>query len=396
MKKSPNLSHIGHYDVIEVLGSGSFSTVYKVMHKNTHVVYACKVMPKSNLTDTNDIERFQREIDSMAFLRHENLVALYDFFQDKDNFFLIMDLCSGGELFDYIIKNDKVSEPTAALIFHQIASAVAYCHSYGVAHRDLKPENILFDHFPYIKVADFGLCGFIQESKMMKTFCGSPCYCAPECLCRVQYDGRLADIWSMGVILYAMVTGEHPWNISNTSIMLRQIISGTYSIPSFVSKDCADLIRKLMCVNSKQRIKMDQILSHPFLKKASKANVVKKMGLVVSAPSLPLLQPVSISDLTTSLRSAHASARGETIDQVKKQVVSPFSEDETDGDDMPNLLVRSASVDHFVSNGIKRKKFNTKPGSNLVQWKQQSCSNLLQKNKPVLKQMQMSAIKEEE
>lgn len=197
---------------------------------------------------------------------------------------MILDLCSGGELFDYIVKNEKLSEPTAALIFQQIAAAIAYCHSYGVAHRDLKPENVLIDKFPSVKVSDFGLCGYIDGKELMKTFCGSPCYCAPETLSRIQYDGRLSDVWSMGVILYAMVTGEHPWNISNTNAMIRQILRGAYTVPNFISPQCKDLINSMMKVDVKQRITMDKVLKHPWLANAAKAPILLKEHITVTSP----------------------------------------------------------------------------------------------------------------
>ena len=126
-----------------------------------------------------------------------------------------------GELFDYIVDHDKLDEPTAAIVFQQIVDAIAYCHSFGVAHRDLKPENVLIIKFPHVKIADFGLCGYISAQQMMKTFCGSPCYCSPECLSKLDYDGRKSDIWSLGVLLYTMVTGQIPWNIMNTKMIIK-------------------------------------------------------------------------------------------------------------------------------------------------------------------------------
>lgn len=344
-----------------------------------------KIFPKSNLTDKGDQERFQREVDTMAYLRHDNLVALYDFFWDEENFYLVIDLCPGGELFDYIVDHDKLDEPTSALIFNQIVSAIAYCHSYGVAHRDLKPENVLISKFPIVKVADFGLCGFISEQQMMKTFCGSPCYCSPECLCRIQYDGRKSDIWSLGVILYAMVTGEHPWNISNTSIMLRQILKGAYTVPSFVSNQCKDLITSMMKVNPQDRITIEQILKHPWMKVASKAKNVSQT-IVNPTPQLPPLQPVSLQEISEA--SAKSSQRSE------HGIISPFEDvpAEEGGDNfscLPRLCVRSASVENMVksmnssqqpANGGRR-RFAPTGGVSMAQTRQRSAVNLLMPRK---------------
>lgn len=322
----------------------------------------------------------------MAYLRHDSLVSLYDFFWDDTNFYMIIDYCPGGELFDYIVKNDKLPEPTAALLFQQIASAIAYCHSYGVAHRDLKPENVLISKFPIVKVSDFGLCGFISDQQMMKTFCGSPCYCSPECLCRVQYDGRLSEVWSLGVILYAMVTGEHPWNITNTSIMLRQILKGSYTVPNFVSPKCKELIQGMMKVDPHQRMTMEQVLQHPWLKAAQKAKITLTQNIKVETPVLPPLQSVTIEQIS------EASAKSST--RSNHGIFSPFQdgeEENVDNDDekedscLPRLCVRSASVENFTSlSGItgpgtssSRKRFQPNAGLSMAASRQRSTTNLI-------------------
>jgi serine/threonine protein kinase len=185
---------IHDYCIMSELGHGSFARVFKAFNRQNRRNYAVKVFPISNLArEAAGIDRFQREIDSMAHMRHPNLVALHDFFWDESNFYLVIDLCPGGELFNYIIKHDRLNEPLGAVIFKQICEAIAYCHSLGVAHRDLKPENILIDRFPIVKVADFGLCGFVEEDRMMSTFCRSPLYCAPECGAKQEYSGLMSD-----------------------------------------------------------------------------------------------------------------------------------------------------------------------------------------------------------
>ena len=299
-------SSINQYNVDSVIGHGSFSSVYKVFDIEKKQIFAMKVFPKSNLEDEGDQQRFQREINAMAFMKHDNLVQLHDFFWDENNFYMIMDFCQEGELFDYIVDHDKLSEPVAAYVFRQIVEATAFCHSYGVAHRDLKPENVLIDKFPHVKVSDFGLCGFISDSKLMKTFCGSPCYCAPECLCRIQYDGRLADVWSLGVILYSMVTGEHPWVISNTNLMLRQILKGKYDIPSYLSPECRDLINGMLQLNTSERMTLDRVAKHPWFKNA---NSIPQGKYLPPDLSLPPLQPISLQELSEA--SAKSSTRSD-------------------------------------------------------------------------------------
>jgi serine/threonine protein kinase len=211
---------ISDYLITSELGRGAYSIVYKAFHRLTRRNFAMKVFPIANLKDPSETDRFQREVNSMAHMRHENLVALHDLLWDDTNFYLVIDLCPGGELFSYILKSDRIGEPLAALLFRQIVGAVNFCHAQGVAHRDLKPENILIDRFPLVKVTDFGLCGFVHPDSMMTTFCGSPHYCAPECLAKRGYSGTASDVWSLGVILYSMVTGDKPWKSANVSQMV--------------------------------------------------------------------------------------------------------------------------------------------------------------------------------
>lgn len=214
---------IKNYKISRKLGQGSFGVVCKAILIPTKKIYAVKIIPKESLMNKGDTGRFQREVNAMAFFRHENLITLYDFFSDQDNFYLIMDYCENGALFSYVLKHKKLDEPTASLIFKQIVQALQYCHNHGVAHRDLKPENIVIDKFPHILLTDFGLCGFIQTDVLQQTICGTPCYNSPECLRKTQYDGQKSDIWSLGVVLFFLVTGKIPWKTNNISQMTKQI-----------------------------------------------------------------------------------------------------------------------------------------------------------------------------
>ncbi|KAK8887668.1 hypothetical protein M9Y10_038721 [Tritrichomonas musculus] len=341
-------SSLNNYQILEELGEGSFSKVYKVKNRLNNEVYALKAYPKEKLVDEGDNAAIQREINAMAFLRHPCLVALHDFFFDDKNFYLILDHCNGGELFDYICNNDKLDEITASFIFKQITEALNYCHSFGVAHRDLKPENILIDKFPYVKISDFGLCGYINETSLMKTFCGSPSYCSPECLCRIQYDGRKSDVWSMGVILYEMITGEHPWNITNTSQMLRQILKAEFKIPSYVSLECQNLIYNLIRVDPNERFTVSEILNHPWMQLAKKKSLPKNIS-PIDLP-LPPLNPPSIEELSSA--SAQNSERSDCgiyspfdgFDQIVPLNISDPIKTESLISCLPKLRVRSSSL----------------------------------------------------
>ena len=311
---------VRHYKLTTTLGHGAFSTVVKAINTVNNKTYACKVMDKCVIEDERDRDMFQREIDAMAFMRHPSLVALRDFFWDDKNYYMIMDLCCGGELFDYIVEHERLDEPSAAYLFKQIVQAVKYCHQLGVAHRDLKPENILIKKFPVIKLTDFGLCGFMNEEKTLQTFCGSPCYCSPECLERVGYDGHKSDVWSLGVILFAMVTGEHPWNILNMSIMLRQILTGSYTYPGYVSPLCRDLIDSMLVVDPRDRATIERVERHPWLRLSSKAPYPPlKQNLPDVEPGMTVLK------LAEKLRQAHPEN-----EDPDTGILSPFSSEQSE------------------------------------------------------------------
>ena len=308
----PNVpDQIGCYQFKEQIGEGAFSVVYRAVSEETGNEYAIKVFPKSNLKGPKDEERFQREVNAMAFMKHDNIISLYDIISDNENFYLVMDLCSESDLSRYIHKNGKIDEPTAAEIFRQLVSAVLYCHSAGIAHRDLKPENILIDKFPHVKISDFGMCGYTSDKKLMDTFCGSPCFCAPEVLCGVPHDGRLADIWSLGVILFVIVTGNHPWPISSTSVMTRNIIKGNYTIPKYLSEDCKALLSAMLKINPKERRPLEVILSNPWIMKSpndSKSQLYQTSGE----------PPISLEDLSNE------SAKNSQHFEFDHGIISPF------------------------------------------------------------------------
>jgi serine/threonine protein kinase len=302
-------SQIGKYEITSVLGGGAFATVYKARNVETSAIYAIKVILKSSIADDGTRERLQRELDTMAYIKHESIVQMYDFLEDSQNFYLVIDYCEGGELADYIRSNPKLREPVAATIFAQIISAIAYCHTRGIAHRDLKPENILLTQFPTVKVADFGLCGYWRDVHWkMDTFCGSPFYAAPECLNMQKYDGMLSDVWSLGVILFELVSGQFPWSTSNTPQMIKQIMSASYEIPDGVSACCHDLIKSMIKLRPACRIKSLEILNHPWLNLAKRG---KKRTLT------PLMSPKQLF--------AVISMKGRDENILGKTIVSPFA-----------------------------------------------------------------------
>jgi serine/threonine protein kinase len=227
--------------------------------------YACKVVPKSLLSERELTDRFKLEIDLHRGLSHPGIVRMVDLSQDSQNFYLFMEFCSNGELFQYIVDREKLREEEAKTLLLQILVALDYIHTNGIVHRDLKPENILFDQYGRLKIADFGLSRFAKIGDLSRTPCGSPCYASPELLSGRPYDGRTNDLWGVGVILFAMVTGQLPWTKRNQTQLFQQIRNGEYTIPPYLSTDCANMIGRLLTVDPAQRITVQQAIQHPFL-----------------------------------------------------------------------------------------------------------------------------------
>ena len=248
---------------IEPIGRGHFSVVYRCETKEGE--FALKVIPKAEVRDPEDKERLQREIDALSLLEHPNLIHLHAAFCDESNFYLMLDLCEGGELQKVLDAKIRFTEDESRLVFSQVVAAIDFLHCHSIAHRDLKPQNILVSTFPHIKVCDLGLCESMVDGKPIDNFCGSPCYCSPECLFRIKYDGRISDIWSLGVLLYTMVVGDTPWSTTNQQIMLRKIMKAEFEIPDFVSPECADLIRKMITLDPNSRISLDGIIKHQWM-----------------------------------------------------------------------------------------------------------------------------------
>lgn len=184
----------------------------------------------------------------------------------KDKIYLVMEYQPGGELFDYILSQDNISESDARVIFRDLVRAVHYCHSNGVIHRDLKPENVLFDEHRNVKLCDFGFAHIIQnDGKTLETFCGSPAYAAPEMVARRKYIGPEVDIWSLGVILFTMTCGRMPFDDRNLPGMFAAIMAGKYVIPPKVSPQLRDLIQSILKPNVEKRATLEQIRLHPWI-----------------------------------------------------------------------------------------------------------------------------------
>ncbi len=219
--------------------------------------------------------RVKIEINAMKDLRHQHICQLMQVIETDEKIFMILEYCPGGELFDYIVAKDRLSESEARFFFRQIISALAYIHSKGYAHRDLKPENLLLDDNQCLKLIDFGLCAKPKGGmeNLLSTCCGSPAYAAPELIAGKSYLGAEADLWSMGVLLYALLCGYLPFDDDNINILYKKIQSGKYEAPTWLSADSLNLLSELLQVDPKRRLTMQQLIYHAWIMKGYSSSV---------------------------------------------------------------------------------------------------------------------------
>lgn len=227
---------------------------------------AAKILLKSSIKSKDLEEKVKREIRYSKYFKHPNIIRLYEVIETNSEIILIMEYASGGELYD-LISNGNLTEVEARKIFQQIIFGLEYIHSHQVTHRDLKPENILFDEDGNVKIADFGLSNVMRDGIFLYTFCGSPNYAAPELISGKFYTGTSVDIWSCGVILFAMLTGTLPFDEDHMPKLYEKIKEGKYNLPTFLSEEGKELITEMLQVNPSNRISIDQIKNHPWFKK---------------------------------------------------------------------------------------------------------------------------------
>ena len=279
--------NIGHFILGEKLGEGTFGVVRIATHILTNEKVAVKILNKKRINEKSDKTRVEREIKILKLLHHNNIIQLYSVIQTSTTIYLIMEYASGKELFDYINSKKKLKEPEACKFFQQIVSGIEYLHKLKIAHRDLKPENLLLNHNKDIKIVDFGLSNLYTKNQLLSTACGSPCYAPPEMINGNNYKGHLVDIWSSGVILFAMLCGYLPFEDTSNDKLYKKITEGKFIIPSNVSEHAQDLIRKILVTDPSKRYGFYEIKTHPWFNSISpKLNINE--GLLIKKVVIPI------------------------------------------------------------------------------------------------------------
>ena len=295
MKYRPKKT-IDEYLIKETIGKGTFSTVKLGEHIKTKKKVAIKILNKAKIKANEDLIRIKREIKILQMMNHPNIIKTYKIIENDKNYFIIMEYCQGGELFNYIVDKEKLDEDEASMFFYQLINALEYIHSLGIAHRDLKPENLLLIDNKIIKIIDFGLSNYFNGEHNLETPCGSPSYASPEIIKGETYNGFCIDIWASGIIMFAMLCGYLPFddddeedkdesdeenksagNIKNNfsssndessesdnEVLFQRILEGKVDFPDYLSKDSIDLMKKILVIEPEKRIQIKDIKKHKF------------------------------------------------------------------------------------------------------------------------------------
>ncbi|XP_024980727.1 SNF1-related protein kinase catalytic subunit alpha KIN10-like isoform X3 [Cynara cardunculus var. scolymus] len=261
-----SLTPLSNYRLGKTLGIGAFGKVKAAQHILTGVKVAIKILARQSFHDYA-AEKVRREINIMRLLSHPHIVRLYEVIETRSAIYVIMEYMNSGELFDYITENSRLEEDEARHFFQQIISGVESCHLHMVVHRDLKPENLLIDSKGNVKIADFGLANVMRDGHLLKTSCGSPNYASPEVISGSLYAGPEVDVWSCGVVLYALLCGSLPFDDESLSGLYAKIKSGIYTYPNYLSIGARDLITRMLLVDPVNRISIPEIYKHAWFQK---------------------------------------------------------------------------------------------------------------------------------
>jgi len=268
-----------------LVGKGGFGSVHQVLYKDTNEVFAMKSLKKKHLIATHSVDNTKAEKDILRKIRHPFVVRLHYAFQSESRLYLVMDFVNGGHLLHHMHKETLFSEVQARFYIAQVILALEHLHSQNIIHRDLKPENCLLDSSGHCVLTDFG---FAKENvtslESCSSFCGTLEYMAPEVVKKNKY-GKPADWWSVGILLYDMLAGHPPFQHDSDTVLIKKILSGYLNMPKHLSGDCKSLLKGLLQRDTKQRLRMGQIKSHPFFKAV---NWKKMLNKEIRPPIIPI------------------------------------------------------------------------------------------------------------
>ncbi|XP_029001163.1 serine/threonine-protein kinase BRSK2-like isoform X8 [Betta splendens] len=311
-------NYVGPYRLEKTLGKGQTGLVKLGIHCVTCQKVAIKIVNREKLSESV-LMKVEREIAILKLIEHPHVLKLHDVYENKKYLYLVLEHVSGGELFDYLVKKGRLTPKEARKFFRQIISALDFCHSHSICHRDLKPENLLLDEKNNIRIADFGMASLQVGDSLLETSCGSPHYACPEVIRGEKYDGRKADAWSCGVILFALLVGALPFDDDNLRNLLEKVKLGVFHMPHFIPPDCQNLLRGMIEVDPNKRLTLEQIQKHTWY----------LAGKNEPEPEQPVPRKVAIRTLASAeeidpdvLESMHSLGCFRDKDKLSKDLLS--------------------------------------------------------------------------
>ncbi|TEA11627.1 hypothetical protein DBR06_SOUSAS6910086, partial [Sousa chinensis] len=365
--------HIGNYRLLKTIGKGNFAKVKLARHILTGKEVAVKIIDKTQL-NSSSLQKLFREVRIMKVLNHPNIVKLFEVIETEKTLYLVMEYASGGEVFDYLVAHGRMKEKEARAKFRQIVSAVQYCHQKFIVHRDLKAENLLLDADMNIKIADFGFSNEFTFGNKLDTFCGSPPYAAPELFQGKKYDGPEVDVWSLGVILYTLVSGSLPFDGQNLKELRERVLRGKYRIPFYMSTDCENLLKKFLILNPSKRGTLEQIMKDRWMNVGHEDDELKPY-----VEPLPDYKDPRRTELMVSMGYTREEIQDSLVGQRYNEVMATYlllgyKSSELEGDtitlkprpsaDLTNSSAPSPShkVQRSVSANPKQRRFSDQAG----------------------------------
>ncbi|TMW64105.1 hypothetical protein Poli38472_014222 [Pythium oligandrum] len=377
---------VGKYEIGKTLGEGTFGKVKYAVNTETGERVAIKVLDKEKIQKQNMGAQIKKEISIMKMVRHKHVVVLKEVLASRTKIFIVLELITGGELFDKIVSEGRFSEDTARFYFRQLVDGVQYCHQNGVCHRDLKPENLLLDENGDLKISDFGLSalydgggegGETSRASLLHTTCGTPNYVAPEVLADKGYDGRAADVWSMGVILYVLLAGFLPFDEPTMSALFRKIQKAEFSYPSWFTPRVKNLLNRVLVPDPTTRVSLADIMNDDWYVNADGASTAPVVNASTSVAATVSAAAPGTDAAGMSLKPSQAdldAAILEHQDEVKnlgKKTKSESGLKVLNAFDLINMCGGMALNRMFQSNDEKRVKRSTQftstiPAANIL------------------------------